>query len=178
MNLSEAIKSRRSIRKFKNLPVEHTVLEHIISTASYAPSWKNSQITRYIAIEDATILETIASNYAPEFNAKIIRQTPILMAITYVKERSGYERDGSFSTPKEDRWQMFDTGIATQTFTLAAHEQGLGTVVLGLFDEVEITKLIQIPEGQELMCLVALGYPDIEPEAPKRKEVDSLLSYR
>ncbi|MFI3170850.1 MAG: nitroreductase family protein [Eubacteriales bacterium] len=178
MELKEGIKTRRSIRKFKKDPIDHAILEDIIFTASYAPSWKNTQITRYIAIEDSDLIETIAANYTNEFNANTIRQVPVLMAITYIKERCGYERDGSFSTPKEDCWQMFDAGVATQTFSLAAHEAGLGTVILGLFDEEKITELLDIPAEQTLMCLVAIGYPDIAPEAPKRKPVETLLTYK
>lgn len=178
MNLTEGIKSRRSIRKYKPDPIDHAIIEDIITTASYAPSWKNTQITRYIAIEDPNMIETIASKHTIEFNGNTIRQAPVLMAITYIKERCGYERDGSFSTPKGDRWQMFDAGIATEAFCLAAHEAGLGSVVLGLFDEAEITTLLEIPDTQELMCLVALGYPDIDPEAPKRKPVETLLTYK
>lgn len=178
MNLSEGIKSRRSIRKYKTDPIDHSILEDIITTASYAPSWKNTQITRYIAIEDPKLIETIATECVPEFNAKIIRQAPVLMAITYIKERCGYERDGSFSTSKEDRWQMFDAGIASQSFALAAHEAGLGTVVLGLFDEAKISELLELPDNQALMCLMPLGYPDIDPEAPPRKPVETLLTYK
>ena len=89
-----------------------------------------------------------------------------------------YERDGSFSTKKGDRWQMFDVGAACQTFCLAAHEQGLGTVIMGIWDEDGITALLQIPENQELAALIAIGYPDTEPDAPKRKSVDDLLTYR
>ncbi len=178
MNLTEGIKSRRSIRKYKPDTIDRAIIEDIVTTASYAPSWKNTQITRYIAIEDPDTIETIAANYTMEFNANTMRQAPVLMAITYVKERCGYERDGSFSTSKEDRWQMFDAGIATEAFCLAAHEAGLGTVILGIFDEEKITELLEIPETQELMCLVALGYPDINPEAPKRKTADVLLTYK
>ena len=98
--------------------------------------------------------------------------------MTFIKGRSGFERDGSFSTKKEDRWQMFDVGVACQTFCLAAHEAGLGTVILGIWDEDGITKLLDIPENQELAALIAIGYPDIAPEAPKRKSVEDLLTYR
>ena len=73
---------------------------------------------------------------------------------------------------------MFDVGVACQTFCLAAKEQGLGTVIMGMFDEDEISKLIELPEDQELAALIAIGYPDIEPEAPKRKTVDVLLQYK
>ena len=73
---------------------------------------------------------------------------------------------------------MFDVGAACQSFCLAAHEAGLGTVIMGIWDEDGITELLEIPENQELAALIAIGYPDIEPEAPKRKSVDDLLSYR
>ena len=157
MNATECMKGRRSIRKYKKGCIDHSLLESIISTASYSPSWKNTQITRYIAIEDTSILNKI---------------------VTFIKGRCGYERDGSFSTKKEDRWQMFDVGAACQTFCLAAHEAGLGTVIMGIWDEDAITELLDIPEGQELAALIAIGYPDVAPEAPKRKSVQDLLTYR
>ncbi len=178
MNTTECIKGRRSIRKFTKDKVNHSLLETIISSASYSPSWKNTQITRYIAIEDTSIIQKIADEFTPEYNANIIRQVSTLIAVTFVKGRCGFERDGSFSTKKEDRWQMFDVGVACQTFCLAAHEAGLGTVIMGIWEEDEITELLDIPETQELAALIAIGYPDISPEAPKRKSVTDLLTYR
>lgn len=178
MNATECIKGRRSIRKYKNERIDHSLLESIISTASYSPSWKNTQITRYIAIEDTSILKKIADEFTPEFNSNIVRQVSTLIAVTFVKNRSGFERDGSYSTKKGDHWQMFDVGAACQTFCLAAHEQGLGTVIMGIWDEDGITELLQIPETQELGALIAIGYPDIAPDAPKRKSVEDLLTYR
>ena len=178
MNAAECIKGRRSIRNFKNDAISHSLLETIISNASYSPSRKNTQITRYIAIEDTSMIQKIADEFTPDFNSNIIRQVPMLIAVTFLKGRCGFERDGSFSTKKEDRWQMFDVGAACQTFCLAAHEQGLGTVILGIWDEDGITELLQIPETQELAALIAIGYPDIAPDAPRRKSVEDLLTYR
>lgn len=178
MNVMECIKHRRSIRKYKSIPIDHSIIDSIVSAASYSPSWKNTQITRYIAIEDSSILRTIADEFTPDFNSNIVKQAPMLMAVTFVKGRCGFERDGSYSTKKEDRWQMFDVGVSCQSFCLAAKEQGLGTVIMGIFDEDGISELLHIPEDQELAALIAIGYPDIEPEAPKRKPVDVLLQYR
>ncbi len=178
MNATECIRGRRSIRKYKEQQVEHSLLESIISTASFSPSWKNTQITRYIAIEDTSIIQKIATDFTPEYNSNIIHQVSTLIAVTFIKGRCGYERDGSFSTKKEDRWQMFDVGAACQSFCLAAHEAGLGTVIMGIWDEEGITELLEIPETQELTALIAIGYPDIAPEAPKRKPVETLLTYR
>ena len=85
MNTLECIKTRRSIRKFKPDPVDHATLESLIGAASYSPSWKNTQITRYIAIEDSSILDKIVTDYTPDFNAKIIKQAPMLIAVTFKK---------------------------------------------------------------------------------------------
>ena len=172
MNVTECIKERRSIRKYKNDKIDHSILESIISNASFSPSWKNSQITRYIAIEDTSIIQKIADDFTPEFNANIVRQVSTLIAVTFLKGRCGFERDGSYSTKKADRWQMFDVGAACQTCCLSAYEAGLGTVILGIWDEDGITELLDIPENQELAALIAIGYPDISPDAPKRKSVE------
>ena len=178
MNTVDCIKNRRSIRKFTPDPVDHSVIENIVSAASFSPSWKNTQITRYIAIEDFSLLGKIAKDFTPSYNSDIISQTPVLIAVTFLKGRCGFERDGSYTTAKKDRWQMFDVGVACQTFCLAAHEYGLGTVIMGVFDESGISTLLDIPKEQELAALIALGHPDIQPPAPKRKTVEDLLQYR
>lgn len=100
MNVSDCIKMRRSIRKYKPDHIDHSIIDSIISIASYSPSWKNTQITRYIAIEDPSILKKIADDYTPVYNSNIIRQIPMLVAVTFIKGRSGFERDGSYSTKK------------------------------------------------------------------------------
>ena len=72
METIEAIKNRRSIRKFKDEKVPHEILEKVIQAAAYAPSWKNTQITRYIALEDRVTKDEIALNCVPDFNQKTI----------------------------------------------------------------------------------------------------------
>lgn len=105
MNVNECITSRRSIRKYKPDPVDHSLIESIVSMASYSPSWKNTQITRYIAIDDSSILKKIADDCTPVYNSNIIQQSPMLIAVTFIKGRCGFERDGSYSTKKEDRYR-------------------------------------------------------------------------
>ena len=106
MNTVDCIKSRRSIRRFKPDSVKHSLIEEIVSAASFSPSWKNTQITRYIAIEDPSLLGKIADDFTPSYNSDIIRQTPVLIAVTYIKGRCGFERDGSYTTEKKDRWPV------------------------------------------------------------------------
>ena len=102
----------------------------------------------------------------------------MLIATLIVDRRSGFERDGSYTTIRENNWQAFDNGVAVQTLCLAANEKGLGTVIMGMYDIGKAEEILQVPEGQLLMALVAVGYPDEEPAVPKKKTVEDLLSYR
>lgn len=179
MEALECIKTRRSIRKFKEEAVDHATIDQIIEAASMAPSWKNTQIARYNVIENRELLDEIANNCVLdfEFNQKTISRAPQLVVVSMITKRCGYERDGSFSTSKEDRWEMFDAGIASQTFCLAAHDKGVGTVILGIFDENKVAKAIHLPEEQKVAALIVMGYPNQECDAPPRKTVEELVKY-
>lgn len=178
MTAKECITGRRSIRQFTGRQVPHEVLADIVQTASYAPSWKNTQITRYIAVEGDAKKRLAQCTSLYRGNGAIMENAPMVVAVTFIKNRSGFERDGSFSTVKGGGWQMYDAGIASEAFCLAAYEQGLGTVIMGLFDVEDASKVLELPEDRELAALIAIGYPDIHPEAPKRKAVEELLSYK
>lgn len=179
MEAIECIKTRRSIRSYQDKPVSHEIIEQIIEAASLAPSWKNTQIARYTVIESAEIKDKIAKECTHTYpgNGDIISNAAALVVVSYVKNRSGFERDGSFSTSKGAGWEMFDAGVASQTFCLAAHAYGLGTVIMGLFDDT-IAEAIDLPEGQDISCIITLGYPAVSPDAPKRKTVSDLLTYK
>ncbi len=180
MEASKCIQTRRSIRRFAERPVEQDVLRAVIDAARYSPSWKNSQTARYIAVYDAALKNSIADECVMGFagNQRSIRSAPVLVVLTTVDHRSGFERDGSFSTSKGTYWQSFDAGIAAQTFCLAAHERGLGTLIMGIYDEEKVIRALGVPEGQSVSALIAVGYPVSEVSAPPRKEVDELLSFR
>lgn len=178
MTAKECIIGRRSIRSFTEQPVSRELLEQIVETASYAPSWKNTQITRYIAVEGEMKEKLAACTTIWAGNGTIMNNAPMVIAVTVITGRSGFERDGSFSTGKGDGWQMYDAGVASEAFCLAAYEQGLGTVIMGLYDEADAAKLLELPDNQELVALIAIGYPAQAPDAPKRKPVTDLLSYK
>lgn len=179
MDTLDCIYNRRSIRNFTSEPVSHETLEKIIEAASFAPSWKNTQVVRYIAIDDSELIQKIAKNCTSTFvyNGNTIGKAPMLIAITALKGRSGVERDGSFTTDRKDTWMMFDSGCAAQTFCLAASAYDLGTVIMGIFDDDKISSLLNIPSDRELINLICIGHPAEAPEAPKRKAVSDLLSY-
>ena len=179
MSTVSCIKERRSIRRFTKQNVSHELMAQIVETASYSPSWKNTQVVRYICVE-GSLKDTIATECTSSFpsNSAIITGAPMLVVIAVLKNRCGYERDGSFSTSRKDSWQMFDAGIASQSFCLAAHVAGIGSVVLGIFDEIKVSSLLELPDTMETVALIPVGYPDETPVAPKRKTVDELLSFK
>ena len=180
MDVSQTIRTRRSIRKYKQEAVAHELIEEIVADAAYAPSWKNTQIARYLLVEDRAAIDKMAEEMVLgfKFNEKTLKSCAALMVLTYITSRSGFERDGSYATPKEAGFEMFDAGVAAQTFCLAAWERGVGTVITGYFDEEKIIDLLHIPENQKVGCVIGLGYPDEEPAAPKRKSVEDLLTYK
>lgn len=179
MDIIKAIKTRRSIRKYTTELVSKVDLEDIVELASYAPSWKNSQTPGYVIIQNREIIEKIANEGVMGFekNKNTLLSCSALVVMTTVSGRCGYERDGSFTTKKRDKWEMFDAGIAAQTFMLAAHEKGIGSVVLGIFDEDYIAEIIELEEGRSISALLAVGYPAEKPEAPRRKKVEELTRF-
>ena len=178
MNAKECLETRRSIRKYKADAIPVDVLYDIVETAKYAPSWKNTQIARYHVVTNPVLKEKIANECVCgfTFNTKTLLQAPAIVIVSYVTKRCGYERDGSFTTSKGDRWEMFNAGIATQTFCLAAHEKGIGTCIMGIFDDEKIAEVLNLPENEIVGAVVSAGYPDDSPEVPARKGADIILT--
>lgn len=178
MTAKECIMGRRSVRKFTDQAVDHALMSEIVGTASYYPSWKHTQIVRFVAVEGEK-KERLAKECTDIWpnNGKIMESAPVVMAVTIIKNRSGFERDGSFSTNKGDRWQMYDAGIASQTLCLAAYERGIASVILGLFDDVKAADILELPQDREVAALIPMGYAAEEPAAPKRKPVEEILSF-
>ena len=178
MTAKECIKGRRSIRTFTQEPISHELIADIVETASYAPSWKHTQIVRYIAVEGELKDKIAQCTSAYARNGEIIAAAPMVIAVTIIKGRSGFERDGSFSTHRGEGWQMFDAGVASEAFCLAAYEKGLGTVIMGIFDDDKVSELLDIPEGRDVVALIPVGYPAETPVAPRRKSVEEMVIFK
>lgn len=179
MEAIERIKERRSIRKFRPEKVERETVRKIVEAASWAPSWKNTQSIRYYVFDDEALKADIARNHTLGFtyNTGTIEQAPQVVAVTAVKGKSGAVSEGEFTTSQKENWSLFDAGAACQTFCLAASEYGVGTVIMGIFDAGMVAELLHIPEKEQVVCLISMGYPDEEPKAPRRKGVEELLTF-
>lgn len=179
MDIKDCIRNRRSIRRYTGQPIAKDTVEEIVSLASFAPSWKNTQAARYTVVTDRAVIEKIANECVLGFthNSGILLGCNVLVVQSVNLKRSGYERDGSFSTGKGTHWESFDAGIAAQTFCLAAHALGVGTCILGVFDEKKVAEAISLPSTQAVACLIPMGYPAENPAAPARKSVGELIRY-
>lgn len=177
METRKCIETRRSVRKYTDQNVAPEILEQVVAAAAWAPSWKNTQVVRYYAVFNKETKDRIAETGVLGFtwNTTIIQGAPVLVVMTMKTGRSGFEKDGSSSTSKGTHWQSFDAGIAAQTFCLAAHEMGLGTVILGVIDENVIKECLNLPDDEEIAALIPVGYPAEEPKPPRRKPVEELL---
>ncbi len=177
--MNEIFTKRKSIRKFKNDKISRDITDDILNAALLSPSWKNSQIMRYVVISNREVIDDIAQNGVNgfEFNTKTLLNAPCLIVACAVGMRCGYERDGSFSTNKKDAWEMFDAGIACQSIALEAAHVGVGSVILGIFDDEYIKEKLKLEDNLKVQALIACGYPDEAPNRPKRKELTDVVNY-
>ena len=175
MDFKEVVETRRSIRTFTGKEVSNETITELVECAKYAPSWKNTQVTRYYAIKSEEIKNKIVEAL-PDFNKNAGTTAPVIIVASVVKLRSGYNRQGEFDSPKGKGWQMYDCGCSNMLFTLKANELGLGTVIMGLYDEDAIAEAINLPETEEIISVIALGYYENKPEMPPRKGSEIILN--
>ncbi len=187
MDVMEAIKGRRSIRKYSEKPVSDEVLQTLLEAARLAPSWTNTQCWRFVIVRDKETKSKLADTLKgskpgrPNPATEAVRVVPVLIAICAEQGISGFYKDEAGKsqpvTDKGDSWYMFDVALAAQNLTLVAHALGLGTVHTGLLDAIEAGKILGLPSNVVLVELVPLGWPDEQPAARPRKEISDFVFY-
>jgi nitroreductase len=176
MDLMDAIKGRRSIRKYKPDPIPEDALQKIMEAVRWSPSWANTQCWEVIVVKDPKIKSELATALLKGNPAlSSMTEAPLILVLCGKKGVSGFKK-GEATTVKGD-WLMFDTGIAMQTLCLTAHSLGLGTVVIGLLDHKKVEEILEVPQTLEVVAMTPLGYPATEGSAPKRKETSEFIFY-
>jgi nitroreductase len=176
MDLMEAIRGRRSIRKYKPDPVPEEAFRTLMEAVRWAPSWANTQCWELIVVKDPKMKSELATAL-PKTNPALssMVEAPLVIVLCGKKGVAGFKK-GEAATVKGD-WLMFDTGIAMQTLCLTAHSMGLGTVVVGSFDHKKAEEILGVPQSIEVVAITPLGYPATEGIAPKRKEPAEFVFY-
>lgn len=175
-DLMRAVKERRSIRNFLDREVPGDVLNQVLEAVRWSPSWANTQCWEVVVvrkIEQKQKLQETISKGNPATRA--IVEAPLVIALCGKTQSSGYYK-GQVTTKFGD-WLLFDLGIATQNLCLAAHDLGLGTVIVGLFDHAKAVELLKVPGGYELVALIPMGYPARGTSAPKRREISEFTHF-
>ncbi len=174
MDLMDAIKGRRSIRKYKLDPVSEEVLRTILEAVRWSPSWANTQCWEVVVVKDQNVKSELAATLVRTNPAlSSLAEAPLIIVLCGKKGVSGFKK-GEAATVKGD-WLMFDSGIAMQTLCLTAHSLGLGTVVVGLFDHKKAEEILGVPQDREVVAMTPLGYPAAEGVTPKRKEMPDFV---
>ncbi len=183
MEVLEAIKTRRSIRKYKTTPVDDKTLELVLEAARWAPSWANTQCWRFIVVRDSDVKNKLADTLIgvsdrPNRGAEAIRSAPVAIVACAELGKAGYfAREPREPVTDKGDWYMYDVALAMQNLALAAHSLGLGTVTIGAMDAKKAASLLGIPEGFCVVTMTPLGCPDQEPEARPRKELSEIVFY-
>ena len=175
-DLLETIKKRRSIRRYQDKDISDQTLHKLLEAARWAPSWANTQCWKFVVVRDRKTKEKIQEAVSPRNpSSKAIVNAPVLLVVCGSLKKSGFYKD-QYPTKFGD-WFMYDLGLATQNLCLAAHDMGLGTVIVGLFDHDQVGKVIKLPKDHEVLVLIPVGYPDHEPSPPKRQDLADFVFY-
>ncbi|HZK08094.1 MAG TPA: nitroreductase family protein [Bacteroidales bacterium] len=177
MEFIDLVKQRYSARRFKPTPVARGELSKCIEAARLAPSASNSQPWHFVVTDEPALLQQLAkATYSSlvAFN-KFTHQAPVLVALVIEKPKVITQIGAVI---KKRDFPMIDTGITAVHFCLQAAELGLGTCMLGWFDQKKIKQLLAIPKDKTIGLLIAVGYPEKnEPPAKNRKPSSEMHSY-
>ncbi len=155
MDVMEAIKTRRSIRKYKPTPVEDEKIMECLEAARWAPSANNSQPWGFLVVKNPETRRKLAEIHS---YGRFMAESQVVVVFIADPGRSS-------------NWYHGDVAVAVQNFLLAAHSLGLGTCWMGVLNtlfEEPIKKLLRIPDGLRVLCTVSVGYPDEKPSRSRR----------
>jgi nitroreductase len=160
MDVIEAIRKRRSIRKYQDREVENEKLDLLLEAARLAPSAKNKQNWKFIVVKDKKVKKQLVPACK---NQKFVGEAPVVIA--------------GIADPTVNKWYKIDMGIAFEHIALEAVELGLGTCWIGAFYEDQVKKVLNVPDELEVVVLITIGYPAEQPEKRPRKNINEIVMY-
>lgn len=178
MDIFEAIRTRRSVRRFMDKAVEEDKLLAVLDAARQAPSWANLQCWRFIVVKDPAVKAKISEiSYVESFFGPLgyrtnpakkgLAEAPVVIVACADPAQSG--------TLWGQSYYLTDIGIAAQNLMLAARAVGLGTVFVGVFDEEKIRAMLSIPSTIRVVGLFPVGYPlEEKTGGPARKPLNEI----
>jgi nitroreductase len=171
------VRDRQSVRSYTTNPIEPDKLERCLEAARLAPSACNAQPWKFLVVDEPVLKAEVAQAASSKLLGMnhFTLQAPILIVI--VIERANLTSNLG-QVIKDREFPLIDLGIATEHFCLQATAEGLGTCILGWFDESRVKKLLSIPRNKRVGLIVTLGYSaSTEVRDKRRKEIKEIVSY-
>jgi nitroreductase len=166
MEFLELVRRRQSDRGYVDRPVPRELVEQCLEAARLAPSACNSQPWRFIAVDDPAVRVPLADCLRDAVMNRFVTTAPVLVAVLtqtppLVPRLAGYW--------KGKPYYLLDIGMAAEHFCLQAAELGLGTCILGWFDEDGVRRILSLPRSQRIPLVITLGYPSDATVRPKQR---------
>ena len=176
MDFDKLVLQRESVRKYTDKEIAKEDIVKCIEAARMTPSAHNSQPWTFIVADDKELVSALADitvSGLVRFN-KFAKTAKVIVAV--VIEKTHFALVGSNKT--DDDYNMIDIGAATEHFCLQAAEMGIGTCILGYFQEDKAKAILNIPKDKKLGLMIAMGYSQFDsPREKKRKDLDEILRY-
>ncbi|MGQ9714951.1 MAG: nitroreductase family protein [Anaerolineae bacterium] len=156
MDLYEAIRRRRSVRRYADTPVEEAKLLRILEAARLAPSWRNGQCWRFVVVRERETIRRLAREQPLGYQInRWLERAPVVVVACADPRASGRRGDQDF--------YLVDVAIALEHLVLAATAEGLGTCWIGALDEESIRRTLGIPDSIRVVAMTPVGYPAEDP---------------
>ena len=176
MELWEVMQKRKSIRQYLTTPVEEEKVKAMIEAAILAPTWKNAQEIRYyVAVSEEkrqAVLDALA-----EGNRKKTQNAPVFLISAVILNRAGFQKDGSADNELGNGWGCYDLGLQNENLILKATDLGLSTLIMGLREADRLREILNIPETETIVSVIAVGKAAEEPIRPQRKPIEEIAKF-
>ncbi len=166
MNVKDAIRTRRSIRKFLNKPIPQEKLEKVLNAGRLAPSANNRQPWKFIVVLDKMKRRELAQAAK---NQEFVGEAPAVIVAVALNP--------DYIMSCEVPGYAVDLSIALDHMMLAAVEENLGTCWIGAFSQQAVKSLLNIPEKYKVAALLPIGFPAESPKPKSRKSLEQVLCY-
>ncbi|OFX27523.1 MAG: nitroreductase [Bacteroidetes bacterium GWA2_31_9b] len=172
----DIIQQRQSDRAYLTTPIEQDKLNRILQAAHLAPSACNAQPWTFIVVDNPELKNEIADCTSSKVLGMnhFTKQAPVHIVI--VEEKANFT-SGAGSFIKNKHFPLIDIGIAAENICLQAAAEGLGTCMIGWFDESKVKKLLNIPKSKRALLIITVGYPASETREKRRKQLNEVVRF-
>lgn len=167
MECMEAIKERRSIRKFKEDAIGEELITELLMAAQMAPSAGNLQARDFIVVTNSALKQKLKE---AALNQSFIEEAPVVIVVV-----ANIERSSRVYKVRGELYALQDATAAVMNLMLAAHSKGLGTCWVGAFEEYSVYNLLGLPNGTKPIAIIPIGYPDEKSRTSTRMSLDKVV---